>query len=88
VPPRLLLLRKLIRGSHERVPAYHGSRWSALEPPIVSPIGIEPMTYALREARHAALGALPAPIAAHLPRNALSARRAWGSRSTIRSTPD
>jgi hypothetical protein len=40
------------------------------------PWGIEPQTYALREARDNVPGPLPAPIAARLPRNALSAQRA------------
>jgi len=52
------------------------------------PIGIEPMTYALRAARCTALGALPAQTAAHAFRNALSAHRERGSRSTIRSTSE
>jgi hypothetical protein len=40
------------------------------------PIGIEPMTYALREARPSALGVLPALMAAHASRNAPSAQGA------------
>jgi hypothetical protein len=44
------------------------------------------MTYALREARPAALGALPAQIAAHAASNAQSAQGAQDSRSTVRST--
>jgi hypothetical protein len=43
---------------------------------VEPPIGIEPMTYALREARHAAPGALPAQIASHAPRNAPVAQHA------------
>jgi hypothetical protein len=57
-------------------------RAADLEPPW----GIEPQTYALREARHAAPGALPAQIAAHGPRNAPGAQSADDSRSTTRST--
>jgi integrase-like protein len=53
-----------------------------LEPPI----GIEPMTYALREARQTAPGSLPAQTAAHPPLNAPGAQCAPGSRSTTRST--
>jgi hypothetical protein len=55
-------------------------------PDLEPPIGIEPMTYALREARHADLGALPAQIAALVARNAPNAQGAWDCRSTIRST--
>src|SRR5215510_12285080 len=44
------------------------------------------MTYALREARHTALGSLPAQTAPHASRNAPRARDAPDSRSTIRST--
>jgi hypothetical protein len=40
-----------------------------LEPPI----GIEPMTYALREARSLAAHALPAPIAREIALTALTA---------------
>jgi hypothetical protein len=40
------------------------------------PWGIEPQTYALREARQAALGTLPAQIAALTSRNALCAQSA------------
>ena len=47
---------------------------------------IEPMTYALREARRTALGALPAQIAALASRDALSAQRAPDSRATTRAT--
>jgi site-specific recombinase XerD len=50
------------------------------------PWGIEPQTYALREARHPAPGPLPAPIAACLPRNAHGAQGARGCRSMTRST--
>jgi hypothetical protein len=50
------------------------------------PPGIEPGTYALREAREIVSGTLPALIAAHLSRNAPSAQRANASRSTTRST--
>ena len=61
------------------------------EPPWEPPWGIEPQTYALREARDNVPGALPAPIAARLPRNALSAQRARipgprpGPRTGVRS---
>ena len=40
------------------------------------PWGIEPQTYALREARQTALGTLPAQIAALASRNALGAQHA------------
>jgi hypothetical protein len=53
---------------------------------VEPPIGIEPMTYALREARDTAPGTLPAQIAALASRNALSAQSAPASRSTARST--
>jgi hypothetical protein len=48
------------------------SRDNAVEPPW----GIEPQTYALREARQTALGTLPAQIAALASRNALGAQHA------------
>ena len=51
------------------------------------PPGIEPGTYALREARNTALSALPALIAAHASRNAPGAQRAPDSRATSRATP-
>jgi len=54
----------------------------AAEPPW----GIEPQTYALREARHSVPGTLPAQIAAHASPNAPSAQDAPDSRSTTRST--
>src|ERR1022692_323396 len=53
-----------------------------LEPPI----GIEPMTYSLREARTAALHPLPAPMATQPAREALYAPRTAVGRSTTRST--
>ena len=62
------------------------SREITWEPPGEPPWGIEPQTYALREARETVPGALPALIAAHLPRNALNTRRARGPRSMTRST--
>src|SRR5215469_3644725 len=76
------------RGAFERNPSRVGMRktlrsWAFVAEP---PWGIEPQTYALREARDYAPGPPPALIAAHLPRNALSAGRARGSRSTIRPT--
>jgi hypothetical protein len=43
---------------------------------VEPPWGIEPQTYALREARRATLSTLPAQIAALVSRNALGARRA------------
>ena len=54
--------------------------------PAEPPWGIEPQTYALREARGTAPGAPPAPIAPLASRNALNAQGAPDSRSTIRST--
>ena len=41
---------------------------------VEPPWGIEPQTYALREARQAVLGTLPAQIAALASRNALGAQ--------------
>jgi hypothetical protein len=55
---------------------------SELEPPI----GIEPMTYALREAWPGALGALPAPIARIIALTAPTTVGLSGTRSTNRST--
>jgi hypothetical protein len=43
---------------------------------VEPPIGIEPMTYALREARDTVLSPLPALMAAHAPPNAHNAQRA------------
>jgi len=50
------------------------------------PWGIEPQTYALREAWQSAPGSLPAQIAAHASRNAPGAQNVPDSRSTTRST--
>src|SRR5215831_20204800 len=56
--PRAAFERTADRGEVRKTPR----SWAfSVEPPI----GIEPMTYALREARHAAPGALPAQMAAH-----------------------
>jgi hypothetical protein len=43
---------------------------------VEPPIGIEPMTYALREARNTVPRPLPAQIASHAPRNAPRAQHA------------
>jgi len=56
------------------------SSWDFMVEP---PIGIEPMTYALREARRAAPGALPAQMTARTSQNAPSAQDAPDSRSTV-----
>jgi hypothetical protein len=66
------------RGAFERNPGRGGMRkslksWAFVVEP---PWGIEPQTYALREARQAALDALPAQIAALASRNALCAQSA------------
>jgi hypothetical protein len=53
---------------------------------VEPPIGIEPMTYALREARQAAPEVLPAQMAALASRNAPRAQDVPDSRSTTRST--
>src|SRR5215469_7246743 len=80
------------RGAFERNPGQGRIRknlksWAfTWEPPWEPPWGIEPQTYALREARDVAPGPLPAQIAAHAAQNAPGARRAQGFRSTVRST--
>ena len=77
-----------LQGAFERNPSQGRIRktlrsWAFVVEP---PWGIEPQTYALREARETVPSMLPALIAAYPSRNALSARLARGSRSTIRST--
>ncbi len=53
----------------KKAPSKIGKGALSWEPPI----GIEPMTYALREARASAAHALPAPIARVMARMALAA---------------
>src|SRR5262249_34998768 len=74
-----LRIRRLIRAPHPFLAWKGPLDW---EPPI----GIEPMTHALREAWDPAPGPLPAQTAALASLDAPSAQRASGSRSTTRST--
>ena len=77
--PRQAFERKVSRGQVRKTLR----SWAfSVEPPI----GIEPMTYALREARPAALYALPAQMARLTSLNAPSAQDVPDSRSTTRST--
>ena len=70
-PPEGALERIAAPGKVREIPRI----WAfVVEPPWVSPRGIEPQTYALREARDHAPVPLLALMAARLPRNALSAR--------------
>src|SRR6266576_5773263 len=72
-----------------RGPAYRATvteRTSEISLPPEPPWGIEPQTYALREARYTVLGVLPALTAAHASLNALNAQSSSDSRSKTRST--
>src|SRR5215813_203868 len=64
----------------------HRNKFRRLAAALEPPIGIEPMIYALREARHVAPGTLPAQMASRTSQNAPCAQNAPDPRSTTRST--